>query len=781
MTESLFQSYADVLSLCQIVKDDLEPLLDPEIGFAPRIRQLCTDQIAEFEDDSSQEERELLKLEENTWGLLQALMAARKTELKPKKTPRELLIENPYTPTSTIAQALMQSSPLFSELIVVREWLQEIAPLPIVPEATTGYWKFTKYNVMQAFRTGRNNNSGGGGGGRDGLVREMDPDVLSREDGKTLAPDDASYDKSLIQALYGYIRAGQLEEAIELCRKAYQPWRAASIRGSLLFTWRALSTKPRDEDEEEDNEEPNFWQGNRNRRLWKITCTKAALNSALSENERILYAALVPTPQTSTVLKASCRTWEDHLWAQISIMCEEKESMEIGKLGGNFWEEGVEGVRKGVRDVSVEDEEREEQEWVKEVTETLESLKGVAVSEGPAADHAFHFSQLYIILNRTSQLLEAFARGLSDGSYRRDTVEYAPMCRFFAHLALYLQIIDVTVPPLATQTILECYLQVLEDAGERDLIAMYASALGDNAVERYALFLVSLALTADVNERRLALTRAKDHGLDMERVAIVTAERTIEKAFEVLPALKGPLPSVITRQQSDTESELFLLRSIEWTVFLDTTYDTALEQANVILRYFLASGRVHLAQKLLEMVPSDLAVMSEPEDRATEYLHYRQFFVIWEILEKVVECEAMNVPGGLSNEEYATWLNQYRELIDQAYEQITKLLTSEWLVADESISSERRRRELIRIRQIYVPELIIRLHSLLVSSRHFIPENLKSALELVNIVADSRYRIYEDFINVGGRSLSDYLGAVRQAVLVGMEGGGSDPLRILTV
>lgn len=62
---------------------------------------------------------------------------------------------------------------------------------------------------------------------------------------------------------------------------------------------------------------------------------------------------------------------------------------------------------------------------------------------------------------------------------------------------------------------------------------MYASALGDNAVERYALFLVSLALTADVNERRLALTRAKDHGLDMERVAIVTAERTIEKAFEV--------------------------------------------------------------------------------------------------------------------------------------------------------------------------------------------------------------------------------------------------------
>ncbi len=62
---------------------------------------------------------------------------------------------------------------------------------------------------------------------------------------------------------------------------------------------------------------------------------------------------------------------------------------------------------------------------------------------------------------------------------------------------------------------------------------MYASALGDNAVERYAMFLVSLILSADVAERRLALTRAKDHGLDMERVAVATAERTIEKAFEV--------------------------------------------------------------------------------------------------------------------------------------------------------------------------------------------------------------------------------------------------------
>jgi nuclear pore complex protein Nup107 len=62
---------------------------------------------------------------------------------------------------------------------------------------------------------------------------------------------------------------------------------------------------------------------------------------------------------------------------------------------------------------------------------------------------------------------------------------------------------------------------------------MYAGALGQDAMERYSMFLVSLALSADINERRLALTRAREHGLDMERVAILTAERTIDNAFRV--------------------------------------------------------------------------------------------------------------------------------------------------------------------------------------------------------------------------------------------------------
>ena len=37
------------------------------------------------------------------------------------------------------------------------------------------------------------------------------------------------------------------------------------------------------------------------------------------------------------------------------------------------------------------------------------------------------------------------------------------------------------------------------------------------------------------------------------------------------------------------DAELLLVRSLEWTTFLEGTADTALEQANVVLRYLLGA------------------------------------------------------------------------------------------------------------------------------------------------------------------------------------------------
>jgi len=88
----------------------------------------------------------------------------------------------------------------------------------------------------------------------------------------------------------------------------------------------------------------------------------------------------------------------------------------------------------------------------------------------------------------------------------------------------------------------------------------------------------------------------------------------------------------------------------------------------------------------------------------------------------------------------------------------------------------RRKNELVRIRQIFIPAL--RLDHILFSSSKRVPVNLRRALELANVVADSRCKLFEEFMNEGQKTLSTL---VLNAVLADLENGGSDPLGSLLI
>jgi nuclear pore complex protein Nup107 len=219
----------------------------------------------------------------------------------------------------------MHASPLLTELIVVREWLQEIAPQPHHPEASTGYWKFTKHSVMQALRTG--------GGRRDGLVKEMDPDAVNREEGRALAADDSVspyftlYDlcvylsdlpcrvmkracRSRYIAISGQEDSKTQLNSVGLCishgaLRVFEAHYYSNIKLSVSCTsfasTRSLdfnvlpANEPRDDDAMgygADEEGYDGWIGNRRRKLWKATCTQAALNVRPSLLSRSLYISI---------------------------------------------------------------------------------------------------------------------------------------------------------------------------------------------------------------------------------------------------------------------------------------------------------------------------------------------------------------------------------------------------------------------------------------------------------------------------------------------------------
>lgn len=100
MTSTFYASAAEILKQCQAADGDLSAILDPEAGFAPRLSRLCKqlsvtlflsesryphvlvmqyrllEQSGDgtIDIDVSQEEIDLLRLESNTWDLLQTLL-----------------------------------------------------------------------------------------------------------------------------------------------------------------------------------------------------------------------------------------------------------------------------------------------------------------------------------------------------------------------------------------------------------------------------------------------------------------------------------------------------------------------------------------------------------------------------------------------------------------------------------------------------------------------------------------------------------------------------------
>lgn len=116
-------------------------------------------------------------------------------------------------------------------------------------------------------------------------------------------------------------------------------------------------------------------------------------------------------------------------------------------------------------------------------------------------------------------------------------------------------------------------------------------------------------------------------------------------------------------------------------------------------------------------------------------------------------------------------------VIDEAASQTRGLLTSGWLQLDlpspRSLYSQQRRKELARIRQIFVPYLVFRLHAILVEHSAQTPRFLQDALDVASTVASEEWRVYDEFVANG--ALEKYLERVREAAMLALKRGSVDP------
>ncbi|KAN0063900.1 Nucleoporin nup84 [Thecaphora frezii] len=802
-SQSSFSSFAEILQASKHL--DLAARIDANQGVALMFAHVCAQRAEQALDDAGysneaerfdDDSRQSWLLEQSTWTLLHLLTAERlHRKHAASAADRDDAIADasddatqthPYETPLVAIQTILESDDELSELKIIREWLQETLRPRHIVEVRKGYWTFTKNRVRAEKRAGGGGGAGGrlafgsaagsglGGKSRGKVVKNLDPDATSRGEGG-LELEDATYEKALLRNLFEYARAGKLDLAFDLCRQTDQSWRAATLRGAMLYHDPSLAPAL---------EELQVPIGNRNRALWKAVCRKLASNPNLDEYERALYGSLAGDLPSVTHVS---QTWEEYLWAHINSKL---ETMIDSKLDAtkSWWSQEPDNDAFGdgecgavqLSETGAQDKETPSLDAIFDKLAQTQAHNIHAQAADP-----FHVVQRVIISNNVPELLNRLAGRIHEMRLSLEPSAYARILRFFSHLILYFRLLQQPLPDMACNEILAAYVQVLEMAGEDSLVAMYASSLEpQSATVSYAHFLKSMDVNASIEAKREALLRAQEHQLDLAAVARCTVSMVFDDLFCTV-STDGPFD--LTQFDTQLEpNEDALIRCIDWLTFCEPTYADAILQSNALMRLFLSTGRLHAARTLLLRLPSEVlsqvSTLELPEDQTVEHVHWRTFFdafaasvryrEFWTT--KPAPAASSSSASSSARLERLNWNKALALVVEKSRRLDLELLQMDWLKLDfavEDVDAERRLDELDRIRHIYIPETVFRLHEMLVQSAEVMRHHLGAAIKLSELVADERYKIYLDFITRDRNLLRDYLARVRQASLALLDRG----------
>ena len=97
----------------------------------------------------------------------------------------------------------------------------------------------------------------------------------------------------------------------------------------------------------------------------------------------------------------------------------------------------------------------------------------------------------------------------------------------------------------------------------------------------------------------------------------------------MVSSLSSGVPVTSFDAALETQEERLIL-ALDWLTYSPTTHRDAILQSNVLMRLFLASGKLHAARTLLLGLPADVVRAIEDEelegDEGDEHMHWRSFF-----------------------------------------------------------------------------------------------------------------------------------------------------------
>lgn len=614
-------------------------------------------------------------------------------------------------------------------------------------------------------------------------VVHLDPDAVLREGDEFVLEDDAEDEAELMKSIWLFIRAGKVSDAVDLCIRLGQSWRAASLSGGTPLG------------ASESNERKDVvlerW-GNPFRALWKSTCWKFSEHKEVGfskgssllarEYEEIVYAAL--SGNVDVIAKSPlCETWEDHIWAYLRAMTEQQQDEALHKLLKVKVQSSQLIVGNNAHYLRHYTNLLEKTKYLKRYQANLdalfEELKGSRIeSVRVQANQPHRHIQAKLVTAKVeyivSNILDILLFNSDDDSYNWDLQlssklqadDMSPLfLRFAAHFILFSAFTGEKFDEQAGHMILKMYIRHLVKHRQLQLVPVYASRLPyPGAVEIYVQV---LATVEDSLERELIVKRILQYS-SMEILSTVL-QISVDRMCEEYRQTAEDQKQTHSASTSVTASSIDLrrMRTIEYLCFYNEHRAEALFRANILARQFVKEGKFGaLDQLFAEIVPEDsIGVIDLHRGAQTkddheidlcirELLCWKAYIRACNHYDSWRNCIGDSVSWTLYSEE-KDFLTELMYHVSRATAGLLEALHFEngWMMQCSEIENEDS-----VIRQLCLPLLVFNLHYLQLESARtimrlsFYPEDAKiqlarplmeKSLEVADVVADEHYGVYK--------------------------------------
>lgn len=458
-----------------------------------------------------------------------------------------------------------------------------------------------------------------------------------REEHDPLDEVERKAESRIARETFRLLRAGRLAEAENVCRKAGQPWRAAMLGGGKRAS--ALSA--------------NGESGAARRVLRKAASAIASCEKAVvPRHERAVCALLAGSlPPLLTV----CQTYEDQLWARLSVLLDSAAEMMLDNSLSN------DDIDDGVILHTFRESKFASEGMVGVPPDVLQSVRRVQayLTLGPSIS-VEHLGELMSTLQGMAE------QGVSQKS------EWA--CRLAAQLCMFLKLSLVKDSILSNDGYLECFdniiqtfvehivkrdIEFVDDAfrrpsmEDRKLMCMtsanFLSELHelDRSVTGLSAML-QIALRSDLRQELVEARRAKVPALKIEerrgmcletigtcfeveafeKISLTAVDGVWGQHFDMFPAEEsvGSMSNEGTVDQDEPSKDDMVIRAIEFLIYpLCPNYIEALAHSNRAARRFFLLGKRDTARRVISWFPKQI-LGSVPLEFAKGYVKEFQYW-----------------------------------------------------------------------------------------------------------------------------------------------------------